>query len=600
MATTTSTSASGSTFNFTGAISGLDTSSLIQAMLAVEKAPLTGITTQRTSLTATKAGYEQVRSLMSTLLTRARAFTSGGAAGARTAASSNETVVKATAAADTVPGSYSVIVDHLATSTRATSTAALGTAITAADLDTPLSSLQLPGSITAGTVGIVVDGKVVTATIGAPGTTTLRQATDAIAAAIGAQIQANEGAGSTATVSASVVGNQLQLSLTGSSATHAISFGVGGDSSNALSMLGLAGLSAAGFSASTAITGKSALGVVRTTTALDAAGLAGIAPASTGTMTVNGAAIAYDTSTDTLTGIIGKINNSSAGVVASLDRGGDRLILTSKTGGAAPISIADTGPLASALRLAPGTTDAQALGTQAQVTIDGRTYLSDTNQVSNAIDGVRLTLFQEGTVTLTVAPDGATTQGAIQGLVDAYNTLADALSSLTANDPKGTKGSLAGTFDVANLALSLRTTILGYSGTSGKLLSFADIGVTSGAVGSAVGTTNHLSLDASKLASALESDPAAVSSLITAVATPLASVADAWTKVGGQIDSAEETITSQLKALDDQEADVNDRIAIRQAALQAKFTAMEKLLAQMQTTTNSLTNTIAQQNRNTG
>ena len=594
------TNTSSSTMQFTGAISGLDTTSIISALLDAEKAPLTVIANRRTALQATQTAYESLRTLMGTLQTAAKAFTTSGVGGARTASTGNSAVFTASAATGTVAGSYAVQVNHLATSTRATSTAAIGAALTDADLDTTVSSLALAGTMTGGTIGIVVDGKIVNATIGAPGTATLRQVTDAIAAAVQGQIQANEGSGSTATVTASIVGNKLQLSLSGSSSSHVISFGVGGDTSNANTILGLTGVTGATLSSASPITGLSSLGVVRTTSVLDAAGLTGLATASTGTMTINGTAIAYDTAKDSLTALITRINASSAGVVASLDRGNDRLVLTSRSGGAAPISISDTGTLATALDLAPGTTDAQQLGTQAQVTVDGRIYYSNSNTVSTAIDGVKISLLSEGTSTLTVAPDTATTTKAVQDLVDAYNALADKLDTLTSNPVGGTKGALVGESGVRDIALNFRSLLTSTMASSGVLLSLADIGVTTGAIGSAKGTTNRLQLDTAKLSSALDANSSAVADLFAVVLPTFSAGVNAWTKIGGNIDGVESSITSQLRDLDDREVQANERVALRQAALEAKFAAMEATLAQLQTTTNSLGNTIAQQNKSTG
>ena len=598
MVTTTSTSSS--TMQFTGAISGLDTTSIIQALLTAEKAPLTVIANKRAALQATQSAYESLRTLMGTLQASAKAFTTSGLGGARTATSGNTAVFTASAASATVAGSYTVQVNHLATSTRATSTAAIGTALTDADLDATVSSLALAGTMTAGNLGIVVDGKIVNATIGAPGATTLRQVTDAIAAAIQSQVRTNEGSGSTTTVTASIVNNKLQLSLSGSGAGHTVSFGVGGDTSNANSILGLTGIVAGTLSSTSPITGLTSLGVVRTSAALDGAGLTGLAATSTGTLTINGADIAYDSSKDTLTTLITRINASSSGVIASIDRGNDRLVLTSRSGGSAPISIADTGTLATALNLAPGTTDAQQLGTQAQVTIDQRVYYSNSNVVSTAIDGVKISLLAEGTSTLTVAPDKDTTTTAVKALVDAYNALADRLDTLTANPVGGTKGALVGDSGVRGIAMGFRSLVTGSMSSTGLVRSLADVGVSTGAIGSAKGTTNRLQLDADKLASALDASPSAVADLFATGLTGLGTSVGAWTKAGGNIDDVEASITSQLRDLDDREVAANERVSTRQAALEARFAAMEAMLARLQTTTASLTNTIAQQNKSTG
>lgn len=585
------------TFNFSGAISGLDTSSILTALLSAEKAPLTRLQASRTAAKARQSSWGDVRSLLAKLEAAAKAFTKDLAGAKRSASSSNATTLTAVASTAADTASYGVVVDRLATSTRATSTASMGRAVTDADLGTLVSALPLPGSVTAGSVGMVVDGKVVRATIGDPASTTLGDTLAAISDALTAQIQANEGVGSTATVTASIVDNKVQLALTGTAQTHGLSFGVGGDTSNALGVLGLSGTGSVTLSSATPLTGRSALGVTRTSVALDSAGLTGLASGA-GTLTINGTPIAYDTTTDSLSTIIGRINASAAGVVASLDRTNDKLVITAKTGGASPMGIEDSGTLAAALRLAPGTTDAQVLGTQAQVTIDGRTYLSDTNKVSTAISGVTLTLLAAGTSTVSVTPDEAGLTTALKDLVNAYNALADKLDTLTANDPEGTRGVLAGDPDLRGLAMSLRRTILGSAG-GGTFTSLAQLGVSSGAVGAAVGSTDRLLLDEDKLKKAIAQDPTAVASLLnsaTGAIRPVLDKVQAWTKTGGRIDDALETITSALRAMSDREEQMQARFDAKQAALERKFANLERTLSELQATSAALGSQINSQN----
>jgi flagellar hook-associated protein 2 len=596
MATTTSTS--GSSYQFTGAISGLDTTSLIQAMLSAEKAPLATIISKRTALQAQQKAWETLRTQLTTLIAASKALATGGSAAARSATSSNGAVLAATADPGAMTGTYTVQVTHLATSTKATSTAAIGTAITSADLDTNLSALGLPGTITAGTTGIVVDGTIVSAAIGDPATTTLRQATDAMAAAIQAQIQTTDAG---ATVTAQISGNRLQFVVSGTTSPHTLSFGVSGDTSNAAGIFGLSGISGASLSDTTPVSGRTALGTVRTISTLDTAGLTGLTSTKTGSLVINGVAISYDTTVDSLSSIVTRINNSGAGVTASLDRANDKLVLTAKSGGASPISLTDaTGTLAAALNLAPGTTSAQVVGSQASVTVDGTTYLSNTNTVSTAIDHVRLTLSSEGTSTVTVTPDVATMTAAIKAVVDGFNKLADSLDTLTANPVGGPKGDLASDSGVKQMALSFRSILTGLVSSSPVLKSLADLGVTTGKYGTAAAATKRLQFDSTVLGRALDTSPSAVSDVLTGAMGSLTTSIDAWTKYKGQIDSAESSITSQLSGLSDQEARVNERVATRQAALEAKFAAMEATLAKLQTTTSSLANSIAQQNKSTG
>jgi flagellar hook-associated protein 2 len=588
------------TFNFSGAISGLDTAGMISALMAAERLPLTRLENQRKALKTQQTSYGDLRGLLAKLETAAKAFTKDMAGAKRAAASSAATVLSATAGTTAEAATYSVVVDHLATSTRATSTGAMGRAITGADLGSTLASLNLPGAVTAGEVGMVVDGRIVRATIGDPSTATLGDALTAIGDALTAQVQANEGGGSTATVTASIVDNKVQVTLAGTAQTHNLSFGVGGDTSNALGMLGLTGTGPVALSTAAPMSGRSALGVTRTSVALDLAGLTGLASGA-GTLTINGAAIAYDSTTDSLSTIIGRINGSTAGVVASMDRTNDRLVITARSGGASPMAIEDTGTLATALRLAPGTTDAQVLGTQAQVTVDGRTYLSDTNKVATAISGVTLTLLSEGTSTVTVTPDEDGMAEALKTLVDAYNTLADKLDTLTANERDTTRGALAANPDVRSMAMSFRRTLLGTAATGGAFTSLSQLGVSTGVVGAAAGSTNRLQLDTEKLKAALAQDSTAVGNLLNSVTgaiKPLQDAVSSWTRTGGRIDDALESITTQLKAMDRREDQMQARIDSRQAALEKKFATLEATLAKLQSQSSSVAAQVSSSNNN--
>lgn len=278
----------------------------------------------------------------------------------------------------------------------------------------------------------MVDGKVLSISVGDPATTSLKSVLDTIAAAVQAQVGMTD---ASTVVSASISGNKVSLSISGASSDHDLRVGVSGDTSNFAAITGLAGLHVADFGVgATSATGSSLLGVARTTAILDAAGLTGLASTATGKLTINGVDIAYDTTTDTLSAMLSRINSSQAGVIASVDRTNDKVVLTSKATGARAISIVDTsGTLGAALGLAPGTIGAQLIGQGSQVTVDGRTVTSDLNTVANAIDGVTLTLVDQSTSTstLTIGVDTSAVAKALTELVDSYNALADTIQQVT-------------------------------------------------------------------------------------------------------------------------------------------------------------------------
>jgi flagellar hook-associated protein 2 len=584
---------------FGGLSSGLDTTSIINALMTADTTGLTRLQTTHASYDTQTTAYGKLSTALNDLLAKAKAFTVSGAGAGRSATSSDTSAFSAAATNGAAAGQYRITIDRLASATRATSTAAIGTAITDATATGMMSSLPLAGTVTAGQVGLVVDGVIVHATIGAPGSTSLADALGAIATAIQSQLQGSDPG---ATVSASIVNDKVQLAVSGGSGTHSIRFGSGADTSNALTIFGLAGTTSAAFASGSPITGSTALGVVRTTGTLDAAGLTGLTSTTGGKLTINGVDIAYDTTTDSLNTVLSRINASNAGVTATIDRAGDRIVLTSKTAGARVIEITDkTGTLGAALDLAPGTTNAQVIGTTSQVTVDGVVYTSDTNHVTTAIPNVAIDLVSEGTgvKTLTVGVDRTGVASAIKGFVNSYNALADLLDTQTAQSPasgsggtRGISGPLAGESGVMGLALSLRSTIMGVAGGfTGSMRSFADLGVTTGAIGSAVGSTTRLTLDEDKLNKAIDNDPARVGDLLgsaTGILKPVVDRLTLLTKTNGLIDSRTKSLATQMRRITDQERQYQDRMDLKKAALEAKFANLESVLAQLQQTQNQM------------
>jgi flagellar hook-associated protein 2 len=331
---------------------------------------------------------------------------------------------------------------------------------------------------------------------------------------------------------------------------------------------------------------------------LDSAGLTGLTSTKTGVLTINGTAINYDTTADSLSTIITRINNSAANVTASLDRTNDQILLTRKDTGAVAMDITDTsGTLAAALKLAPGTTNAQTIGLTSQVTIDGRVVTNTSNQVGGAIDGVTLNLVSKDATgqveTLSVGVDQTAVQTALTNFVSSFNSLGDLLDSATATTPGtsgGTAGSaspLAGDPQAMTMFLTIRDTIFQTIG-SGTMNSLGALGLSTGAVGSAVGTTNRLQLDTTKLAAALTSDPNAVANLLDQTTGPMGSL---LTQLTGYDDPTSKTsyiqahvagIADDIVSLHSREADQQTLIDNYTTMIEAQYTAMETTLAMLQ------------------
>ncbi len=707
---------------FGGVASGLNTQAIIDALVGVEKQPLTVLQAKEADLTAQKNSYSQVGTALDDLIAKIKSFTVTSAGASRSAASSNTSVLSATASTGAAVASYQVSVDRLATATRAISMAPIGAAVTGtvntaltlakanlaapitagdmaltvdgttvqvtvgdpatttlqsvidslssalqtqlqatdpgstvsativggklqlavsgnttthsigfgdpadtsnvatalgletqgvtdvqdatigatAYLDPSLWSLNLPGTVTAGQISAIVDGTIVHYTIADPTKTTMAEVMAGFGQAISDQLVAggaNKSADPTAGVTFSVVDNRLQLAMSDATLLHSISFGAASDASNALGIFGIANVSVANADNPT-LTATTNLGVARMLGALDNAGLTGLTATTTGVLTINGVDITYSTADDSISTVISRINNSTAGVIASIDRTNDQILLTKKETGALAIDITDTvGTLGAAFKLAPGTTNAQAIGSTSQVTVDGRSIISTSNTVTTAIDGVTLNLSSKSAIdkteTLTIGVDQTAVTNALTGLMAAFNHVGDILDSATSSTP-GTTGGQAGAASplstdamALTMFLSLRETFFATSGT-GPYNSLGAIGLSTGAVGAAVGTTNRLQLDSTKLAAALTADPNAVANLLNKATGPLGALlkqAQSYedpSNTNAFIQAHTAGLATEITDLQHREADRQILIDNYRTMIEAQYAAMEKTLSLLQ------------------
>lgn len=251
------------------------------------------------------------------------------------------------------------------------------------------------------------------------------------------------------------------------------------------------------------------------------------------TQTVN-----IDSAHNTLSGVRDAINAANIGVSATIinDGTGYKLSLTSKdTGAANSLKITVAGDSAGtnvdnvglsqlaydpAGSLGNGKNMTQNVAAQdAKLNVDGITGISKpSNTITDLIQGVTLTLQKNSATgvpaTLTVASDTTTAQSAVQKFANAYNDLNNTLRNLTAYDPKTQQaGPLLGDSSVLTLQRQLRSMLTtDVAGASGNYKLLSNIGVSFQVDGS-------LSLDTTKLQSAISTDFNSVASLFATVGT---------------------------------------------------------------------------------
>ena len=114
---------SSSPLQITGLASGLDTNSIIQALMAIDQQPITALQNQSSGLTATNRQLSSIQTALQQLSSSAKALGSASLfTNTQTATSTNSTLVSATTTTGTgaVIGSYQVGVTNLASSAQRT------------------------------------------------------------------------------------------------------------------------------------------------------------------------------------------------------------------------------------------------------------------------------------------------------------------------------------------------------------------------------------------------------------------------------------------------------------------------------------------------
>jgi flagellar hook-associated protein 2 len=321
------------------------------------------------------------------------------------------------------------------------------------------------------------------------------------------------GAGVTASIENDAAGrpNLLRITDDPGDGAQAVLLGSGGDTSNFLDVAHL--LESPGTTTRESVRG---LGGASVTDNLQDARLA-TAPIATGTFEINGVQFDYDVAQDSLSDLITRINQSTAAVTASYDPFDDTFVLAADETGSTSIQLSDvSGDLLAQLGLLSAT---QQIGANAQYQVDGGPIrYSSSNVVTDAVNGVTLTFNDttDASVTVEVFHDAATAISAAEKFVEEYNKAVTLIDQMTAFAEEGESGLLLGDGTLRRAKQALQSILTGTAyGVSGDLRTLSDVGISFGAVGSAVGTTNQLVLDQGKLQAAIDANPDAVAQLFT-------------------------------------------------------------------------------------
>jgi flagellar hook-associated protein 2 len=314
--------------------------------------------------------------------------------------------------------------------------------------------------------------------------------------------------------------------------------------------------------------------------------------------------VAISSGNATLADVRDAINSAAGnpGVKATLVYGqtGAQLVLASASSGASnaiTVSVSGAGGALANLSYT-GSGDAHYTETQQArdsiVFVSGVEHHSASNVVDGAIDGVTLSLKTakpNTTISLAVTDDQATVTANIQKLVAAYNTVLKQFQTLGKYDAASkTGGPMLGDYLLKDAQFSLSRGFTDrVAGISGNYNSLAAAGVTTAADGT-------LNVDASKLQAALTADPGSIAKLFAGpngISTRLNSKLTSLLSSNGTIAVRNLNLASAQLDVTRQQTNVNNQMAQVQARYLKQFNALDSLMSQMQSTSNYLTQQLA-------
>ncbi|WP_295954384.1 flagellar filament capping protein FliD [Rhodoferax sp.] len=304
--------------------------------------------------------------------------------------------------------------------------------------------------------------------------------------------------------------------------------------------------------------------------------------------------------TDTMAQIANKINDSGAGVIATVltDASGDRLMLrSSSTGESAGFRIQATDDdgnntdssglsklafdLAAPTAYGMGANTYQA-GQNAKATINGIAITSTTNKFAGAVAGLTINATEVTTsnVEITATNDKAAITTNIQAFVDAYNAVNKYLADATAYDATTKKsGDLQGDSTAIGMRNMLRS-MLGTSVVGGSLTHLSDIGLS-------IARDGSMTVDATKLSTALD-NPANVKTLFAqkntdastnGIARKVKAFADGLLAFSGGLNNKADALAAEVKRNSDDQDKVTARAASVEKRLRTTYTALDTKMA---------------------
>ncbi|NNF51013.1 MAG: flagellar filament capping protein FliD [Gammaproteobacteria bacterium] len=229
----------------------------------------------------------------------------------------------------------------------------------------------------------------------------------------------------------------------------------------------------------------------------------------------------------------------------------------------------------------------------AEITVDGFTIFSASNQVSGAVEGLTFNLLVADPGTefeIAVNEDLEAAKVTVEDFVETWNNAQDIMRRLTSYDSANEVASeLLGDSLTRSIRDALRREISAVVG-SGDISMLSDVGIQTEING-------DLTLDAAKLDAALSEDSGALIDLFTGaggMATRVDSLLAPHLDAGGTFATREDSLQQELDDVADRRDLLDLRIDKVRLRLQDQFAAMDALVAQLNNTGSFLIQQLSQ------
>ncbi|MGE4084902.1 MAG: flagellar filament capping protein FliD [Vicinamibacterales bacterium] len=312
--------------------------------------------------------------------------------------------------------------------------------------------------------------------------------------------------------------------------------------------------------------------------------------ASGGTITIGDVTVTLAASA-TLQQLADAINQSSdppaRATVVQTGPSSYRLVLTARdTGAANAFTITNNLTGGTGISFGANAVDAA----DAAFTVNNIPVTSASNTVDAAIPGVSLTLFRQdpaSTIAVDVTTDNAALKERVQTFITAYNDLVKFATDQSAAAGRGEESSIGRDPLLRQLRAQLRGALSQEYATGGALTALSQAGIQ-------LTRTGTLELDETQLGEAIAAGTATLATLFTGddvtpgVFAGLDDLLAGYTQADGLLPGARKQLTEQASRFSDQIAAMQERLALRRAALQREFIAADQAMSMLKSQSSSL------------